>query len=247
MAEFPTAAYIERPNGAPATQTGRLTDLYPTQTADARALLGGYTYEIDFCDFATNTVDDEDWASCIATAEKEFDEGLLFVESFKVGTQYEGLKCRPGFGTGTMPEYEARALARLNGKATSYLEAALETSVLAGTNATAVSAGADLRESIAALVKQNIQNPVLHISTANAILLGSALDNILLAGIAIVISPVYSDATAFLTGAVHTWGGDFSVSVPQVATNYVLALAERQYAMAVEPGAGCKPYKVTLP
>jgi hypothetical protein len=251
MAEFPGNTLIDSPVSLRNTLSARLTALYPVRDADAHEILSGVQYELDYCGFDTTNseVDFNDFDDCIRTAAKVFDEGLLFVESFPLGALYAALTCRPGFGTGGLGEYEGRAERRLRGLETSYLELKLEEYVLEGTNATLVTSGANLQESIAALVNQNIDNPTLHISVETAVLLGEYLQNITLAGIALVVSPVYATDSAFLTGAVTIWGGDIEVrAVPDPETNYIMALAERQYIMAVEPTSlDCKPFKVVLP
>lgn len=249
MAEFPVQTYIEAPFARTSTLT-RLTDVFPVTPVADRDILAGVTYEQDYCivDITGAEVDYDNYDDCIRTAAKTFDEGLFFVDSRPLGTIYSALKCRPGFGTGGLAEYEARAERRLTAIETSWLEKQLETWVLAGTNATTVTAGTDLQESVAALVSQNIDNPTLHISVENALLLGDLLQNLTLLGIRVVASPVYSDATAFLTGAVITWGSPVAThSAPDPENNYIMAISERSYQQAVEPAGACKPFKVTLP
>lgn len=239
---------VESPGEEEGSQ--RLTAVYPVLSLEPHLIFSGVTYEIDASGFAYNEVDFDSYDDCIRTAEKEFDEGLLFVDSIPLGALLAALKCRPGsLGGGSVADYEARAQRRLLRLESTFLEKKLEAHVLAGSNATVVAPGADIRTSIAKLVNQNIDNPTLHISVETAVNLGAALDNIEDAGVELVISPVYSSATAFLTGAVITWAGDVQVNnVPDVTHNYTMALAERQYIMAIEPGGGSiKPFKVTLP
>lgn len=227
----------------PSTYTqgaSRLTSVFPVQQGDPHQIWSSVTWEVDACGIDFDEVDFNSYADCIRTAEKTFDEGLLFAESFPVGTLYAALKCRPGaIGGGSQSDYEARATRRLQRLESTFLESKLEAKVLA--DGTEVAAGADLYASIGALLAQATQfnSPTIHLPIGVAFQVGQRLQTLSLIDLNIVVSPAYSPGTVFLTSAVSIWGSATTVNnVPDVTNNYIMAIAERQYGMGYE----CEPY-----
>lgn len=246
MADFPGLAYIANPT-AEAAPPMALTSVFPVKTADSHDLLSGVTYESDACDLTNTDVDFDNYADCIRTAAKEFDEGLLFVESIDKIALFTALKCRPGaLGGGDQAEYEGRVLRRFRKAESRGLEAKLWAWVDAEVNTSGNGAG-DANATIALLLVHldEVTNPVIHLSYKMAYLIGSTwgLATLSALGVGVVVGLGYPDDTAFLTGAVSIWGGEAQVNfVPDVTNNQSMALAERQYVMTVE----CTPVFATL-
>lgn len=219
----------------------RLTSVFPVKPVDARGILSGVTYEIDFCgDTASTAVDFDDFADCIRTADKEFAEGLLYTDSWSPGAFYNALKCRPGaLGGGSEDDYKARAQRRLLHSESTYLETALQTKVVA--DGTSVTTTGDVIKDVGKLLvhSTSVNNPVLHLPIDTAFQVGTlGLQTITQLGVQLVISPIYTDL--LLTGALNIWGG--LVAVNSTATdlvhNYLMAIAEREYVMAYD----CDPF-----
>lgn len=218
----------------------RLTSLFPVADADLHTIVSGITYETDFCGEDYTQIDFNSFASCIATAAKTFDEGLLFTDSITTSEPlalYSALKCRPGaLGGGLAPDYEARAKARLLHGETTYLETALQTWVQAGTNA---GLAGDAREVVAGLTNLagGVVNPTMLMGYSTVVALGSALGNLESLGITVVASPVFGEFVG-LVGGINIWGSPIVVNnAPDaISTNYIMAIAERLYQMSVECG-----------
>jgi hypothetical protein len=246
MAEFPGLAYIQNPVAVVKPPLA-LTSVFPVKTADAHDLLSGVTYESDACDLTNTDVDFDNYDDCIRTAAKEFDEGLLFVESITPIALYTALKCRPGaLGGGDQAEYEGRVLRRFEKAESRALEAKLWAWVDAESNTIGNGAG-DADATVSLLLKHadEVTNPVIHLSYNMGYLVGTnwGIDTLASLGIQVVVGLGYPDDTAFLTGAVNIWGGETQVNfVPDVTNNQSMALAERQYVMTVE----CAPFFATL-
>lgn len=244
MANFPAnAALIDNPNTYVEGPL-RLTSVIPIKALGPHEILSGVQYEIDACGFDFNEIDFDDFNDCIRTAEKTFDEGLLYVESIGDLSLYTALKCRPGaIGGGDEDSYRARAERRLARLESGYLETKLDAYVLA--EGTSVTAEGDLVTAIAALLEKSslVNNPVLHLSIGLAFQLATRIDSLAEFGVTLVVSPFYTDDRAFLTGVLNIWGTETQVtSVPDDDNNYIMALAERQYLLAVE----CESYYVAV-
>jgi len=231
---------------APTVAPFRLTQLSPVKATDDLAILAGVEYEIDGCDESYVTVDVEDWADCIRTAEKEFVEGLNYVDSFELAPLMAALKCRPGgLGGGSQEQFEERARRRLARVETRYLEDQVWIKIVAGTSQAVVGTGVEA--AVAGLLGariDDVNHPVLHLSVRNAALVASRIDDWQsIFGIGLVVSPGYADTTIGLTGAISIWGGEVVTNVvPSLIDNYTMAIAERQYIMAIE----CTAFKATV-
>lgn len=239
---LPGLQYIERPTTFKQAPH-RLTSIVPVRAADSHDILSGVTYEVDACGETTTSIDWDNYDDCIRTAAKEFDEGLLFVESITGPLSLlAALKCRPGaIGGGDFDDYRARAIRRLARLESRYLEDTLWAWI--DDEGTSSTGGTGAEATIAALLGAHIgdvNNPVLHLSAKNAASVVRSIDDYEdVFGVKVVISPGYADNRIALTGDIAIWGGETAVNaVPQTEHNYIMALAERMYVMAVE----CEPY-----
>jgi hypothetical protein len=221
----------------------RLTSVFPVVQSDLHSIVSGITYETDFCseDGYTN-IDFNDFDDCIRTADKTFTEGLLFTDSITTTdplTLYAALKCRPGaIGGGQEADYVTRATRRLAHLESHYLEDVLMSWVQ--DNGTDIGlSGGDALQDVGALANLADQtpNPVMLMGFSTAVTLGTHLGNLESLGIKVVASPHWGSNIA-LVGAVNIWGTQVQVNTAPdaVSTNYIMAIAERQYIMAVECG-----------
>lgn len=233
----PGIALIPDPRSTLTPGPMRLTSVFPIKTGDPHLLYSGAQFEVN--DVAAFTqVEFNDFDDCIRTAEKVFDEGLDYVDTFTPKPLFAALKCRPGaLGGGTIEEFEARARERLAYVETSYLEASIAQYVSSNFPDADISDTSVLGQVAQLLVRNDVPGKTLHLSSAAAVLLGSGLDNILAQGIKVVAGPAYGPL-GIITGEVTIWGGEVQVShALDLENNYTMVIAERQYIISLGTSA----------
>lgn len=261
MAQTPGPAWIPAPPASVPT-TGALAQLPVTEINDPRVLFSGVTYETDGCEAEVQNVDFVDYADCIRTAVKTFDEGLDYVQSFSFSL-YRGVTCRPGaIGGGDNSEYEERARRRFTlGESRGVerkLAAAFSAGALGPDGGTAVDAAIDITPSGDALTAKqgvallfealgNAQVPIILAPRAVGVLLNEENEVEKSGGILVVGAGFETNgdgtATLYGTGHIHIWHGPLiETLVNDDENNYTIALVERQYTVSVE----CQTFKVDV-
>lgn len=261
MAQVPSPALIPAPTVSVPT-TGALAQLPTDEVADPRLLFSGVQYETDGCEAEVSEVDFADYADCIRTAVKTFEEGLDYVQSFSFSL-YRGVTCRPGaIGGGDNAEYEERARRRfLLGESRGVerkLAQAFESGATSPDGTAAIAAATDLtpgsgavkpEEGVALLFEAlgNAQTPIIFAPRAVGVHLNEDQEVEKSGGLLVVGAgfETNGDGTATIYGAGHThiWHGPLvETLVNDDENNYTIALVERQYTIAVE----CQVYKIDV-
>lgn len=241
MAQFPGEVFVDAPTLRPwpkgILNVATVTDV----DANDRGLFSGTTFEQPPSFTKPTDVDFADYADCIRTADKEFEDGIDYSNSFQF-TGYRAMKCRT-VGSGSTDEWTERverhftALeeAYVGDKVRAYLQGIGE-----GVTPVFSDAGDGLspREAAALLFGFYLAQPPMILTGVTAGFSLNERDSVEKSGGVLVASPGFGTVGSrtqrmFATSDIIIRRGPLITHiVPDLDVNEVYALTERQYSIS---------------